>query len=159
MTAATLLAEIVQADGEIWAEDDRLKFRGVPARLVPAIREHKAALLALLDTYAGEERAGIMEFDGELPRAEAERLAGIAPIGDYPTPAASVRPERDMAPQSAPASVTCGSCARYQPGSSAEALGRCLAALDGLPPRGGSGYGAPFPNAPRRCPEFRGIGT
>ena len=69
MTAATLLAEIEQVGGEIWTEGDRLKFRDTPARLVPAIREHKAALLALLSP----------------PTTDA-------------TPAAGVQPERDMAP-------------------------------------------------------------
>ena len=48
MNATTLLTEIEQAAGEIWMEGERLKFRAVPARLIPLIRENKAALLALL---------------------------------------------------------------------------------------------------------------
>ena len=68
---ATLLAEIERADGEIWVEGDRLKFRAVPARLIPAIREHKAALLALLsapahDYAATEERLAIQEESAEV---------------------------------------------------------------------------------------------
>ena len=46
MNAAEVIAEIKQAGGEIWAEGERLKFRDIPARLVPAIREHNTALLA-----------------------------------------------------------------------------------------------------------------
>jgi hypothetical protein len=168
MTAATLLAEIIQAGGEAWAEGDRLKFRGVPARLVPLIREHKATLLALLalDDYDRQERAGIIEYDGELPRAVAERLAGIRPAEtpemphryQHPTPAPSVRPGASMGPQSAPASVTCGACVRFLPDyvESSQGLGRCTVTPTGLPPRGGSGHGAPYPRAPRRCPEYLG---
>ena len=33
------------------------------------------------DVFEREERAAIMEFDGGLPRVDAERLAGIAPEG------------------------------------------------------------------------------
>ena len=66
MTAATLLAEIEQADGEIWMDGDRLKFRDIPARLVPAIREHKAALLALLSSPDRIERAAIQAEGNEV---------------------------------------------------------------------------------------------
>lgn len=48
MKAAGLLAEIAQAGGTITAIGDRLKFQRVPARLVPAIKENKAELLAEL---------------------------------------------------------------------------------------------------------------
>ena len=48
MSAAEIITEIEQVGGEIWTDGDRLKFRDTPARLVPLIREHKAALLALL---------------------------------------------------------------------------------------------------------------
>ena len=37
---------------------------------------------------AFEERAGIMEFDGGLPRAEAERLALQDVLGNLPSPEA-----------------------------------------------------------------------
>ena len=124
MTAATLLAEIAQAAGEIWMDGDRLKFRAVPARLIPAIREHKAELLALLsvpapDAYAREERAAIMEHDGGLPRDEAERLAGIVPAEPQPapegyedaTPPPAARPGASTGQESA--SVTCGGCQHF----------------------------------------------
>ncbi|MBU2826953.1 TubC N-terminal docking domain-related protein [Acidithiobacillus ferriphilus] len=59
MNAAEVIAEIKQAGGEIWAEGERLKFRDIPARLAPAIREHKTALLALLkEGQTGQIRPG-----------------------------------------------------------------------------------------------------
>jgi len=36
---------------------------------------------AMIDREAIDERAAIMEFDGGLPRAEAERLSGLATGG------------------------------------------------------------------------------
>ena len=129
MTPATLLAEIELAAGEIWMDGDRLKFRGIPARLVPLIREHKAALLALLKDGTG--------IDATITTTMQHRPA--------------------MAPQSAPATVTCGSCARFQPGTTKMGIGTCLATVTGQPPAGRSGdYRAAFPMAPRRCPEFLG---
>ena len=41
--------------------------------LVDAMRQHKPELHALLEAF--EERAAILEYDGRLPRDEAERLA------------------------------------------------------------------------------------
>ncbi len=128
MTPAEIITEIEQADGEIWMDGDRLKFRGIPARLVPAIRDHKAALLALLKEQTDQRS----------------------------TPPASVAPEPDMAPQSAPATVSCGQCVRFQPGTTKMGIGVCLATTNGLPPKEQRGYLAAFPMAPRRCPEYRG---
>ena len=126
MTPAEVITEIVHLGGKIWTEGDRLKFRDVPARLVPAIRDHKAALLVLLK----DQRS---------------------------TPPASVAPEPDMAPQSAPATVSCGQCVRLQPGTTKMGIGVCLATANGLPPAGRNGdYKAAYPNAPRSCPEYRG---
>jgi hypothetical protein len=54
---------------------------------VEAIRRHKAELIGLLtspptiDPYVFEERAAIMEYDGGLPRAVAERRAFIEVYG------------------------------------------------------------------------------
>ena len=94
MTAATLLAEIEQADGEIWTEGDRLKFRAVPARLIPAIRENKAELLALLatpapDDYAIEERRAIQWEPGQPPLDDPTGTAGVPGFEGMPdlTPA------------------------------------------------------------------------
>jgi hypothetical protein len=125
MTPAEVITEIVHLGGKIWTEGERLKFRDVPARLVPAIRDHKAALLVLLK----DQRS---------------------------TPPASVAPEPDMAPQSAPATVSCGQCVRFQPGTTKMGIGVCLATTNGLPPKEQRGYLAAFPMAPRRCPEYRG---
>ena len=136
MTPATLLAEIEQVGSEVWTDGDRLKFRAVPARLIPAIREHKAALLAILkDTLQSS------------PPAQTDQRS---------TPPASVAPEPDMAPQSAPATVSCGQCVRFQPGPQPLVIGRCLATANGLPPKEQRGYLAPYPMAPRRCPEYAG---
>ena len=127
MTPAEVITEIVHLGGKIWTEGDRLKFRDVPARLVPAIRDHKAALLALLK----DQRS---------------------------TPPASVAPEPDMVPQSAPATVSCGQCVRFQPGTTSLGIGVCLATTNGLPLVGNSGdYRAAFPMAPRSCLEFMGV--
>jgi len=125
MNGAEVITEIEQAGGKIWIEGDRLKFRDTPARLVPAIREHKAALLALLK-------------------------------GQRSTPPASVDSEPDMPPQSAPATVFCGQCVRFQPGTTSLGIGVCLATTNGLPPKEQRGYRAAFPMAPRRCPEYAG---
>ena len=129
MNAAEVIAEIKQAGGEIWAEGERLKFRDIPARLVPAIREHKTALLALLK----EEQTG-------------HKYA----------PAVSVVPEPAMAPQPTPATVSCRQCVYFQPGSTALGVGVCLATTNGLPPKEQRGYLAAYPMAPRRCPEYAG---
>lgn len=84
---------------EIKMDDGRLLYRTesgaeISPKLIQALREHKAAIVehlrdleapfdlraALADHdpeahYLVEERAAIMEFDGGLPRLEAERLA------------------------------------------------------------------------------------
>ena len=76
---SALLEIVALPDAALWAEGGRLHYRGVPRRLLPVLAEHKAELLMLLEDYDREERAAIMEYDGELPRAEAERLAGVLP--------------------------------------------------------------------------------
>ncbi|MHB8211558.1 MAG: hypothetical protein ACYDDP_09490 [Acidithiobacillus sp.] len=53
MMPAQIIVEIVEEGGEIRLEDGRLKVKAIPARLVPLIREHKAALLALLKAETG----------------------------------------------------------------------------------------------------------
>ena len=71
MMPAQIIVEIAEEGGEIRLDSGRLKVKGVPARLVPLIREHKAALLALLsapapDDYAAEERLAIQEEGNEV---------------------------------------------------------------------------------------------
>lgn len=90
------LATLRAAGLTVRLDGDALRV-GPRERLTPELRvlvaEHKAALLealalevrrevdaeapALEAAEAAEERAGIMEFDGGLSRAEAERRAGI----------------------------------------------------------------------------------
>ena len=196
MTAATLLAKIEQAAGEIWMEGDRLKFRAVPARLIPELRLHKTEVLALLsapapDDYATAEREAIQEESAEVSdhpgkpvpslQEQAEAIldhygadwqrgvddlrivarnpvlaALVEKVGIDAAQAATMQHSADMAPQSAPATVSCGQCVRFQPGSQPLAIGRCLATTNGLPPAGNRGYEAAFPMAPRRCPEYAG---
>jgi hypothetical protein len=76
-SASALLGDLTNQGCRVWATEDRLMLsdpNGVLTdALRAAIRTHKEAILALLELY--EERAGIMEFCGGLPREEAERLA------------------------------------------------------------------------------------
>jgi hypothetical protein len=189
MTPAEIITEIEQAEGEVWTDGDRLKFRAVPARLIPAIREHKAALLALLSFPDRIERAAIQEESAEvstlpdkpIPSLEEQaeevldhygadwqrgvddlRIVARNPVlaslvekrGIDATQPARVDSEQNMA---RPERVTCGSCVRFQPGTTKMGIGRCLATVTGQPPAGRSGdYRAAFPMAPRSCPEYRG---
>jgi hypothetical protein len=77
---SALLEIAALSDAALWAEDGRLHYRGVPKRLLPILAEHKAELLMLLEDYDREERAAIMEYEGGLPREEAERLARALPV-------------------------------------------------------------------------------
>ena len=142
MSAAALLAEIGLADGKIWMDGDRLKFRAVPARLTPLIREHKAELLALLSEQTGKCSTAPVSVRPEDKNARFRELS------------LSVRHSADMAPQSAPATVTCGSCVRFQPGTTSLGIGVCLATTNGLPPKEQRGYLAAYPMAPRQCRDF-----
>lgn len=208
MNAADLMAEIMQAGGEIWIEGDRLKFRAVSARLVPLLKEYKAGLLAELpkrehgeccehglrlippgeNTPQSEDDvhrepcataverlaiqwestqprepdpAPVLGFDGMPDLTPAQhgaiqaRLMNPA-VGEHHKLMPPAPPAQAMAPQSAPATVRCRDCARWTPGQTTEGIGRCTASGNGLPPPGGSGYNAPYPNAPRRCPEYLG---
>jgi hypothetical protein len=70
-----LLTEARTAGLHVHAEGERLIVRG-PKRLAALAQQllsHKTAILEILELF--EERAAIMEYDGGLPRAEAERLA------------------------------------------------------------------------------------
>ncbi len=55
--------------------------------------------------------------------------------------------------------VTCGGCQSYQANAEnpARGLGRCSLTLTGLPPPGGTGYGAAFPRAPRTCTSYKSL--
>ena len=51
---------------------------------VAEIRAHRDDLLAVVEQWG--ERAAIMQFDGELARDDAERLALVDVLGDPPAP-------------------------------------------------------------------------
>ncbi len=186
MMPAQIIVEIAEEGGEIRLDSGRLKVKGVPARLVPLIREHKAALLALLsapapDDYAAEERLAIQEEGNEVSdhpgksvpslEEQAEKVLAhygvddlrivarnpvlashVEKMGIDATNTTTMQHSADMA---RPERVTCGSCARFQPGPQPLAIGVCLATANGLPPAGSRGYGVCFPHAPRTCPDYK----
>jgi hypothetical protein len=95
VNVADLLVQIVELDIVLWTDGDRLRFRAPEGALDGQTRASAArcrgALRALVDAGAVlpidrgswpddavdafEERAAIMEFDGGLTRAHAEREA------------------------------------------------------------------------------------
>jgi hypothetical protein len=75
MDGVALLTEAYAAGFQVRAEDERLIVRG-PKRLAALAQQllsHKEEILKVLELV--EERTAIMEYDGGLSRAEAERLA------------------------------------------------------------------------------------
>lgn len=82
MTAPALLDHLHRRGVRFRVDGDRLRWIA-PAGVVTeadltALREHKANVLAVLREEEHdriEERAAIMEFDGEMTREEAERRA------------------------------------------------------------------------------------
>ena len=170
MNAAALLVQIVEAGGGITAVDGRLTFRGVPARLVPLIREHKAALLALLKDapqssppeQAGQCSTPPVSVDPEPAMApqSAPGPFGHGVVTEHPDGSLTIQymkpieTTRPPAPRPAPAKVTCGSCAEFEPGPQPFAVGRCSVTSNGLPPVASRGYGCCYPMAPRTCPDY-----
>ena len=95
MTAPDVLVELVEAGVVLWVAEGRLRFRAPHGAVDEDLRAGVAAvrggLVALVKAGAVlpadraawpsearegfEERAGIMEFDGDLPREIAEREA------------------------------------------------------------------------------------
>jgi hypothetical protein len=96
------------------------------------------------DREAFEERAAIMEFDGGMTRAEAERAAAANKIEANIVPAELVRwpfeEWGDLRP--------CLLCRNLSPG------GRCLAAWRGEL-RAARDYSPTFPELPQRCIGYR----
>lgn len=125
MNPASLMSEIEQAAGEIWMEGERLKFRAVPARLIPLIRENKAALLALL----------------AVPH-------GVRSTTDT-TPAATMQHRADMAPSR----LSCGTCLHFVPDTinPAQGVGTCKITGAGPPSAEHGDYRACYPLAKRYC--------
>ncbi len=90
MMPAQIIVEIAEEGGEIRLEGGRLKVKGVPARLVPLIREHKSELLALLsapaaDDYPVEERLAIKSEDDLPPDRGFDDIAGFEGLPDLTT--------------------------------------------------------------------------
>jgi hypothetical protein len=85
MSAAVLLADLAARGVRLQVDGDRIRYRARRGALTPdlaeRIRQSREGLLRLLaeerielrNQY--EERAGVREFDGGLPRAAAEREA------------------------------------------------------------------------------------
>lgn len=84
MTATALLDTLWTKGARLSVDGDRVAVdapKGVLTDVVrQAIRTHKAVLLDLVEAF--EERAAILEYDGRVSRAEAERLAWGCVLGE-----------------------------------------------------------------------------
>lgn len=80
-TRRALLQSLHDARVSLRIEGDRLRYRCPAGAMTPTLRADLAAWKPdLLSEYG--ERAAIMEFDGGLPRSEAEhRAAGLVLAG------------------------------------------------------------------------------
>lgn len=171
MKPAQIIVDIVDAGGFIVAEKGEIVARHVPRHLIPHIREHKPALLALLradedDAPPDRGYSDVPGFEGMPDLTAAEHGAILHRLMNKPLQAPAPRESMDdttaPAPMQhranlAPQRVSCGSCARFQPGPQPLSIGRCLATVDGQPPKDQRGYLAAFPMAVRSCPEFSGV--
>lgn len=83
MSAAEILERAKAAGVTLWNEEGALRYRGDKAAaesLLPILKAHKPELLVALRAEDAaedlrehfEERAGILEYDAGLPRAQAE---------------------------------------------------------------------------------------
>lgn len=76
MNSVALLLELRQRGILLEACRDVIRYcpqHAITPTLLEQLKTHKADILEFLERY--EERAAIMEFDGDLPRADAEKLA------------------------------------------------------------------------------------
>lgn len=108
MTPGVALVALAEAGVVVWLDGDRLRFRAPPGALTDGLRAEvvrcRPGLVALVaaggalppqrerwpegwraawEERAGEERAGVMEFEGGLPREAAEREAERAVRVDH----------------------------------------------------------------------------
>jgi hypothetical protein len=77
MDSVALLTEACAAGLQVHMDEERLIVRG-PHRLAALAQQllsHKEEVLTILEAF--EERAALMEYDGRIPRTEAERLAWV----------------------------------------------------------------------------------
>lgn len=102
MTALELLTTLRELGVTLTLWVDRLHVDAPQGALTPvlrvAIREHKAKLLDLLEDC--EERASLMEYDGRVPRAEAERLAWACVQGEASATPPAATEESDLSQRS-----------------------------------------------------------
>lgn len=112
MTASAVLDRVRALGIEVAADGEKLRYAAPVGRLTPELRQelvaHKPAIIALLRTGGGgrdagdwqaffNERAGIMEYDGGVPRETAEARAFEACIVEWldltaePSPAGRCR--------------------------------------------------------------------
>ena len=85
MDAIAILIELFSLNTVLSVNaDGRLAYEGpsgvMTAERLAFVRNHRDELLAIVERI--EERAAIMEIDGGLPQAEAERLARQETLGD-----------------------------------------------------------------------------
>lgn len=152
MNAADVLAELRREGIELACREGRLcarpSLRSRPA-LLTLVRDHAAELRRVLDAgephqddddadrEAWEERAAIMEYDGGMTRAEAER-------------AATECLRRDASKRTVPAALDWGDLRPCAWCRNLARSGRCLAAARGEL-RASRDYEPTFPGQPQRC--------
>ena len=103
-------------------EQDGTPVRGLVACLDTHLAKHHAGMVGNDDREAIEERTAIMEYDGGLPQAEAERLASQVNdcmtcrywqgVQSYPSPRHKAL--RGSGPSHEPRSLLMGACAKHQ---------------------------------------------
>ena len=79
-----------------------------------------------------------------------EKVDGRPVVRGFRPAEPSHRPQRP-----APATISCGSCAEFEPGPEPLAVGRCSRTANGMPPVASRGYGCCFPTAPRICSDYK----
>lgn len=181
MSAADLIHAVLQAGGMLWPEGEQIHLEGVPLDLIPALRERKAEVLALLVEIEAEEDDDTEErlaiqSEAEQPPFTAEELAlpipgfeGLEPatlrdhheaalmaagcIGSTPTSASDSRAVPTPA-----IGIRCADCSHFAPkpsasGDPAHGIGTCQVTGGHLSPS----KQACWPRAPRRCAAFQGV--
>lgn len=138
-SAHEIVQGIVAAGGSLWFDGYRVRGRNIPRRLAVLVKADEGGILAAMFSK--------QPLVAPLPSESMDNTT-------QPTP---MQHSASMAPQPPPAAVTCGSCARFQPGPQQLSIGRCLAAVDGSPPKDQRGYRAAYPMAQRQCPEYAGV--
>jgi len=130
-------------------QEESAEVSDLPDKPVPSLEEQADAVL---DRYGADWQRGVDDL--RIVAKNHVLAALVEKMGIDATQPVRVDSEQDMA---RPERVTCGSCVRFQPGTTKMGIGSCLVTVTGQPPAGNRGdYRAAFPMAPRRCPEFLG---